>query len=250
MPPLSDSACARCGDALESPAALGSSLCRACRLAPPPFEKALSYGLYDGRLRGAIHALKYDRIQAIGRTLGGLLSQTIALLAAELPAGALLIPIPLHRGKLAQRGFNQARALAEAAIVKLRHTQPEWPVELAPRTLMRLRPTESQAGLSPRQRRINVRGAFSVSDPAAVTGKDVILIDDIMTTGATARAAAHTLRRAGAASVHVATLARARASNGAFAHKAYAAQYAGKEKPAQERAFIRSFSSEGEWECR
>ena len=75
---------------------------------------------------------------------------------------------------------------------------------------MRLRATESQAGLTPRQRRLNVRGAFSVADPAAVTMKHVLVIDDIFTTGATARAAAQALLRAGAASVWVATLARAR----------------------------------------
>ena len=78
---------------------------------------------------------------------------------------------------------------------------------------MRLRATESQAGLTPRMRRMNVRGAFSVSDPAAVTLKHVLVIDDILTTGATARAAAQALLKAGAASVWVATLARARRVN-------------------------------------
>jgi hypoxanthine phosphoribosyltransferase len=75
---------------------------------------------------------------------------------------------------------------------------------------MRLRATESQAGLTPRQRRLNVRGAFVVSDPQAVTLKHILVIDDIFTTGATARAAALALEQAGAASVWVATLARAR----------------------------------------
>jgi pyrimidine operon attenuation protein/uracil phosphoribosyltransferase len=74
---------------------------------------------------------------------------------------------------------------------------------------MRLRATESQAGLNPRQRRLNVRGAFTVSDPAAVSMKHILVIDDILTTGATARAAAQALVKAGAASVWVATLARA-----------------------------------------
>ena len=78
---------------------------------------------------------------------------------------------------------------------------------------MRLRATESQAGLTPRMRRMNVRGAFLVSDPAAVTLKHVLVIDDILTTGATARAAAQVLLKAGAASVWVATLARARRVN-------------------------------------
>jgi hypoxanthine-guanine phosphoribosyltransferase len=78
---------------------------------------------------------------------------------------------------------------------------------------MRLRSTESQAGLTPRQRRNNVRGAFKVSDPSAIAGKHILLVDDILTTGATARAAAQSLMKAGAASVYVATLARARRFN-------------------------------------
>lgn len=250
MVPLSASGCSLCGDALGTPPTPEPSLCRACRLAPPPFAKAVSYGLYDSRLKDAIHALKYDRLRAVSRPLGKLLSLSMAPLNAALPSGALVIPVPLHRDKLAQRGFNQARTLAEAAITELRCTQPGWPLTLAPRTLMRLRSTESQAGLTLHQRRINVRGAFSVSSPAVVANKDVILVDDIMTTGATARAAAQALRRAGAASVHVATLARARVIVSGFKRNAGIAPTAAESGLAQERDFIRSFSSEGEWECR
>jgi predicted amidophosphoribosyltransferase len=118
--------------------------------------------------------------------------------------------VPLHRAKYKQRGFNQARALAQCAIDALRKSHPEWHLTLAPRTLMRQRLTESQAGLTPRQRRDNVRGAFRVSDPALVRGKHILLVDDILTTGATARSAAQSLKRAGAAAIYVATLARAR----------------------------------------
>jgi ComF family protein len=139
-----------------------------------------------------------------------MLAAAMARLAGEAPAEMLVVPIPLHRTKYAQRGFNQARALAREAINILRRTHPEWKLTLAPRTLMRLRATESQAGLTPRQRRLNVRGAFSVTDPAVVTMKHVLLVDDILTTGATARAAARACTRAGAASIWVATLARAR----------------------------------------
>jgi ComF family protein len=139
-----------------------------------------------------------------------MLAEAIAQLAAEAPAEMLVVPVPLHRSKYAERGFNQARALAVNALETLRKTHPEWRLTLAPSTLMRLRATESQAGLTPRQRRLNVRAAFSVSDPAAVNLKHILLIDDILTTGATARAAALALARAGAATVWVATLARAR----------------------------------------
>ena len=139
-----------------------------------------------------------------------MLAQAIAQLAPDAPAELLVIPVPLHRAKYAQRGFNQSRVLAREAIHSLAKTHSAWRLTLAPGALMRHRATASQAGLTPRQRRINLRGAFSVSDPAAVAGKDVLLIDDILTTGATARAAAQALRQAGAASVWVATLARAR----------------------------------------
>jgi ComF family protein len=122
----------------------------------------------------------------------------------------LVVPIPLHRSKISQRGFNQARALAFEALSCLKKSHPSWKFTLASSTLMRLRATESQAVLTPRMRRLNVRGAFSVSDASAVKEKHILLVDDILTTGATARAAATALRKAGAASVWVATLARAR----------------------------------------
>jgi ComF family protein len=161
-------------------------------------------------MKQAVHALKYSGLRPVARPLGRMLAQAIAQLAAEASNEVLVVPIPLHRSKHTQRGFNQARSLAREALLTLRRTHPQWRLSLAPTTLMRLRPTESQAGLTPRQRRLNVKGAFSVSDPAAVTMKHVLLVDDILTTGATARAAADAVRRAGAASVYVATLARAR----------------------------------------
>jgi ComF family protein len=161
-------------------------------------------------MQDAIHALKYSRLHPAARGLGKMLAAAIEQLAGEAPATMLVVPVPLHRGKYAQRGFNQARSLAEEALRELHHRHPQWRLELAPTTLMRLRATESQAGLTPRQRRMNVRGAFSVADAAAVKERHVLLVDDILTTGATARAAAQTLIRAGAASVWVATLARAR----------------------------------------
>jgi ComF family protein len=161
-------------------------------------------------LREAIHALKYDRLHPAAKGLGRMLAEAIAQLDAEAPAEMLVVPVPLHRSKYAQRGFNQARSLAAEALKILSKSHPKWRLTLASSTLMRLRATESQAGLTPRMRRMNVRGAFLVSDPSAVMLKHVLVIDDILTTGATARAAAQVLLRAGAASVWVATLARAR----------------------------------------
>jgi len=171
--------------------------------------RAVAYGPYEGRMRVAIHALKYDRLHSAARGLGRLLARAIAQLANDAPGEMLVVPVPLHRSKYAERGFNQARSLAVHALDALGKSHPAWRLTLASSTLMRLRATESQFGLTWRQRRLNVKGAFEVSDPAAVTLKHVLLIDDILTTGATARAAALALAQAGAASVWVATLARA-----------------------------------------
>jgi ComF family protein len=184
-------------------------------MVPPAFHRAVSFGLYEGRMKAAIHAFKYGRLQPAARTLGRMLAEAIAQLAPAAPAEMLVVPVPLHRSKFAQRGFNQARALAQHALASLARTHPAWRLSLAATTLMRLRATPSQAGLSPRQRRLNVRGAFTVAHPAAVAGRHILLVDDIMTTGATARAAALALKAAGAASIRVATLARA--------HRAFAA---------------------------
>ena len=183
-------------------------------MAPPPFVRAVSYGVYQGRMREAIHALKYDRLHPASAGLGRMLAAAIAQLAGEAPAEMLVIPVPLHPSKYAQRGFNQSRSLAAARW----HSCARAIRNGGSRSLRALcygqRATESQAGLTPRQRRQNVRGAFLVSDPARVTAQHVLIVDDILTTGATARAAARALVAAGAASVWVATLARAQRVTG------------------------------------
>jgi ComF family protein len=164
-------------------------------------------------MKEAIHALKYDRLYAAAPWLGQMLAAAMTQLAAEASMEMLVVPVPLHKSKHAQRGFNQARVLATHALKALAKTHPEWHLTLAASSLVRLRATESQAGLTPRMRRMNVRGAFKVADPDAVYKRHVLVIDDILTTGATARAVSKALRDAGAASVWVATLARARRIN-------------------------------------
>jgi ComF family protein len=202
--------CARCGDPMNSNSPeMPDGVCRACRMAPPAFERAVAYGIYEDGMRAAIHAFKYNRMHPAARRLGAMLAQAILKLVDEAPGELLVVPVPLHRSKLRERGFNQARALAGEAIRTLRRSHPEWRLMLAKKTLVRLRSTQTQAGLSPHQRRQNLRGAFHVSDPDAVRGRDILLIDDILTTGATARAASLALKRAGAKSIWVATLARA-----------------------------------------
>ena len=104
-------------------------------MAPPAFVRAVSYGVYQGRMREAIHALKYDRLHPAAHGLGRMLAEAIAQLAGEAPAEMLVVPVPLHRSKYAQRGFNQSRSLAAEALGFLRKSHPQWRLTLAPSTL-------------------------------------------------------------------------------------------------------------------
>ena len=163
-------------------------------------------------MRRLIHLLKYEGMEPIATMLGKRLApQVAALLQSAGAEPVLVIPVPLHRTKHRERGFNQARLLAQAVIRQVRAADPAARLQLAPGILERRRSTESQAGLSTHQRRRNLRGAFFVSEASAarLRGRTVLLIDDIYTTGATARACSQALKKAGAHHIYVATAARA-----------------------------------------
>jgi ComF family protein len=209
LPAQSGALCACCGELLAfDPLLANETLCRPCRSAPPPFRKAVAWGIYRDELRALLHLMKYDGMHPLSKRLSVLLAESI-LAIPDLPGEVTVVPVPLFGAKRQQRGFNQAEVLARGAIPVLRHRRPELRLFLAPGILVRQRATQSQANLTPHQRRENVRGAFSVPWPEAIRDRHVLLIDDIYTTGATARACAQALRRAGAASVWVATVARA-----------------------------------------
>jgi ComF family protein len=152
-------------------------------------------GDYDGPLRRAVRAVKYGGRRRLGATLGGRLGTAVR--AAGWPVGRVA-HVPLHPARRRRRGYDQARVVACAAAKRL--GAPEV------RALRRVRATRRQARLHGPQRDANVAGAFAVARMAPVP---VVLIDDVWTTGATARACAAALRVAGARSVRVAVLARA-----------------------------------------
>ena len=217
LTPQSGTLCLGCGEALGAHAfatddrAPGDWLCRPCRVVPPPFDRAVAYGLYTGAMRLLLHLLKYDGMEPVARPLGSRMAAQLAGLPG-LPKRMTVVPVPLYAGKRRQRGFNQAELLARSLARAGRAHGLALRVETG--LLMRCRATESQAGLSPTARRRNLRGAFAVpgdnkNNKKLLAGRDILLVDDIYTTGATARAASAALRRAGAGQVWVATAARA-----------------------------------------
>jgi ComF family protein len=213
MRPIAGGLCSICGERLISPFALsaegyaseiGDALCGLCRRLEPPYVKATAYGSYDSGLRELIHLLKYNQVRPAANVLGRMLVEAIEDLQPLFSASeVLLVPVPLHSRKLRQRGFNQSELIARAAV-----KAKSGGSRLIPNLLERQRETKSQIGLSRHQRRENIRGAFVVAKPAEVNGREVLVVDDVFTTGTTVSECARILRRAGASKVYVATVAR------------------------------------------
>jgi ComF family protein len=179
--------------------------CGLCQRLHPPYERAVAYGSYDGGLRDLIHLLKYQNVRPAAAILGRMLAETITGLGAILPAGEItVVPVPLHARKRTQRGFNQSELIAHAALKQLNPVR----FQISVSALIRRRETESQIGLTRHQRRENLRGAFKVADPTQILKRNVLLVDDVFTTGTTVSECANVLRRAGANRVYVATVAR------------------------------------------
>jgi competence protein ComFC len=179
--------CSVCGDAFEP---LSSPLTRFLRPEPLDYQAALY--LYEGRAAQAVRRLKYERITSLAAPLAALIADGAAKLGLD--SADMIVPVPIHWTRRCMRGFNQAEMLVE-----------RLPPELvASKALLRIKATRPQVGLSPDERRLNLLGAFAAD--SSVEGRRVLLVDDVVTSGQTARECARALRARGAAEVGVLAL--------------------------------------------
>jgi ComF family protein len=197
--------CVECGRPFD-PQSRPAPVCADCARGRTPLASARSFGLHVGTLREAVNALKFE-----GRTrVAAPLAQRLAcLLDAEAPVGlpltgklTAIVPVPLHPTRRRDRGFDQAELLGEA-LAELTG------IAVRRGALLRTRATPPQVGLSPAERRENVRGAFALRHPLPPSGVRVLLVDDVCTTGSTLHECARTLLRGGVEAVHALTVTRA-----------------------------------------
>ena len=181
---------------LDSLALDSNELCEVCRKGEPNFDAIYSFGSYEGTLRSLIHLYKYSKVDALSGPLGDMIVRALPL---EVRLDVVL-PMPMHWRKQWNRGFNQAELLAQ-------HVAARYGLKPA-NYLRRSRLTKAQASLSEAERQTNLKNSFCVRKPEQLAGKRVLLVDDVMTTGATLREAAGVLKAAGVKSVTALTLGR------------------------------------------
>jgi len=170
--------------------------CMLCRMGLQGFDAVYTYGSYEGTLRKLIHLFKYEGVRPLARAFG----ESLALALPRDQGFDAIVPMPLHWWKRWRRGYNQSDLLA-------REISRRWNVPVRG-LVTRKKATAPQAGLTNSQRRLNVSGAFRVKNGIRLKGLRILLVDDVLTTGATASACARALKRAGAAHVSLLTLAR------------------------------------------
>jgi ComF family protein len=193
MPVIREPLCSRCGKPLQAP-----GLCVACVQSTWPLSAIRSLSPHVPPLREAIHALKYEGARVLAEPLGELLAEFWPKTGIR---AEVVVPVPLHKVRERQRGYNQSLLLAQAF-----GKQAALPVHT--RAVARERNTRSQVGLSPDERWANVWGAFRCLTEE-LRGAHTLLIDDVLTTGATLEACAAALLEAGSAEVYALTLTRA-----------------------------------------
>lgn len=196
--------CPRCSKPFGSPDALDYTpdyLCGDCRKNLPLFDGIKAVGYYQGVLKDIIHLFKYRGKVGLGPYLIDLMNQAYQEKWAD-NSFDVIIPVPLHRKRLREREFDQALILAKGI-------SKDQGIPLIYGNLIRHRWTESQTSLSKKERRHNVKGAFSLRNPDQIRGLRVLLIDDVYTTGATITECAKVLKKAKAKQLYVFTIARA-----------------------------------------
>ncbi len=201
--PVEPPFCPRCGEMFKSREGVNHA-CGRCLQTPPPFRMARAAFAYDRSLVDVLHCFKYKGKTRLAEPLGRLLWRAFRRHWGADPV-ELILPVPLHRRRLRRRGFNQSELLLR----EWRRCAPpgEAPAILSG-VLVRAAATAAQAGLSRREREVNIRGAFRLARPELVNGRHVLLVDDVITTGATAGECARVLLAGGAARVDVLALAR------------------------------------------
>ena len=196
---LTGSICPICGIMFfDSPSA--SHLCGNCLEKKPYFSYARAVASYETIILNAIHQFKYSRDLSIGILLASLMAD-FSFPDLDFRDYSLIIPVPLHIKKLRKRGFNQSIILADSIGKK-------WQIPVNFSLLKRCKFTLTQTGLNKKERQRNIKGAFEVRDKEKIAGRNIILIDDVYTTGATLNECAKKLIKAGAQKVAVLTLAR------------------------------------------
>ncbi len=193
--------CPSCGIPFQSFDPGTAHLCGECTLGMPPFSGARSFGYYRGELSKLAQALKFDGRRNLAGLLCPLLARTFVS-SWDRKDIDLIVPVPLHPRRRRERGYNQAAVLARGLSRLL--AVPAWEG-----SLRRVRLTLPQVGLTDAERETNVRGAFACPGGSRISRQRILLVDDVMTTGATVRSAAQALLDGGALRVSVLTLARA-----------------------------------------
>lgn len=191
--------CHCCGRHLEAKNAL-KNICLKCVRKKTHFDRAFSPCLYDGVLKELIHEFKYNGKDYLGRSLSRLMIEFIKEFKVPLDYVDLIVPVPLHKARLREREFNQAQVLSK-------HVAGEFNKKMLEDALTRNRYTKTQTELEQNLRLLNVQDSFSAARSQDIKGANILLVDDVLTTGATSSEAAYTLKKCGANIVFVLTLA-------------------------------------------
>jgi ComF family protein len=198
--PLAEPFCMICGHQFPCIVNAASHVCETCIKSPRHFDRARSIFRYEGGIKAMLLKMKFHNSSYAARVIVNLAKTHMQKIIKELPDNYVLMPIPLHKRRLFHRGFNQSEILASGLFPKDRIWKS---------TLLRKVHNRSQRGLSKKDRMKNVKNVFTLKQGKSIAGCNVVLFDDIYTTGATLDSASKILKKAGAETVYAITLARA-----------------------------------------